>query len=87
MPYQPPLHVIKKDQPKPSEPMLKVVSRASKISNWTLTYRIRGMALGIALAWAYCYFVLGDFPVKYLIAGPIVGWLLGHLVGRFFYRD
>lgn len=87
MSYQPPLHIIKKDQPPPPDKTVKVASRESKISNWVLSYQIKGMAFGLAVSWFYCYFFLADFSAIVLILGPLVGWILGWLVGRFFYRD
>jgi len=87
MPYKPPLHIIQKDKPAPVDKLHKAPSRTAKIFDFTLSYSIKGMALGIALSWFYCYAFLGHFSAKYLIAGPIVGWIVGWLVGRFFYRD
>ncbi len=87
MAYKPPLHIIQKDKAVPVDKTVKVQSQESKIFNFTLSYSIKGMAIGIALSWFYCYFLLGNFSPKYLIAGPLLGWLIGWLVGRFFYRD
>lgn len=88
MPYKPPLHIINKDKKVPPSPEKKTgPSREYKISMWTLSYRIRGMSIGLAVALLYCYFFLHDWSAKYLIAGPLVGFLVGALVGRFFYRD
>ena len=62
-------------------------SEEYKISMFTLSFRIKGMALGLALAIVYCIFFLHDWSVKYLLAGPILGYILGWLAGRFFYRS
>lgn len=88
MPYKPPLEILSKN--KTAKPTVIVPSGRSeeyKIGMFTLSYQIKGMALGLALAIAYCYFFLHGWSVKYLVAGPIVGAILGWLVGRFFYRS
>ena len=88
MPYKPPLHVINKAKPASPAPEKKSgPSREYKISMFTLSYRIKGMSIGLAAAILYRYFFLHAWSAKYLVAGPLLGLLIGALVGRFFYRD
>ena len=54
-------------------------------SMWTLSYRLRGLALGLVLAALYCYFYLEYWHKYLIIAASIMGYFLGWLVGRFTY--
>lgn len=86
MNYKPPLHIINKDKDRPKEILgLKEHSEAYKIFEFTLSYRIKGAMLGLALAIAYCNFYLHRWSEIYLLGGLVAGWFLGWLVGRFFY--
>ena len=54
-------------------------------SMWTLSYRIKGMTLGTVLMFGYGYFYLDKVDAKMVIAGGILGYFLGWVVGSFFY--
>lgn len=86
--YKPPLEILAKNKAtKPAAVVPKGPGEDSKISMFTLSYRIKGMALGLIVAVVYCLLFLHAWSVKYLIAGPIVGVMLGWIAGRFFYRS
>ena len=54
-------------------------------SMWTLSYRLKGVALGLIAVFVFCYFQVGDYPIKYIIGGGILGYFLGWMAGSFFY--
>ncbi len=55
------------------------------ISNWTLSYRLKGLSIGLGLSALYCYFYLHEWSKVILIASTILGYTLGLVVGRFSY--
>lgn len=59
--------------------------QASAVSNWTLSYRLRGLAFGLILAGIYCYFIRHEWSVIVILAAGVLGWFLGWLAGRFLY--
>ncbi|MCB9802402.1 hypothetical protein H6761_00075 [Candidatus Nomurabacteria bacterium] len=56
-------------------------------SMWTLSWRIKGLTLGLLLGFAYCYFYLLEWNKWYILAGAVAGWFLGWLVGLFTYHQ
>ncbi len=88
MSYKPPLHIINREKARPQENLgPKERSEAYKITEFTLSYQIKGMMLGLAAAMFYCNFYLNDWLEIYLFGGIVLGWLLGWAVGRFFYSS
>ena len=55
-------------------------------SLWTLSYRLQGLTICLALAAAFCYFYLGAWNKYLLIGAAVVGYLIGWLIGGFTYR-
>lgn len=72
---------IKPLRPRPTEK----ANPDNQVSNWTLSYRLKGMTMALALAGFYNYFYLPAWDFKLLIASLILGYFLGWLVGRFYY--
>lgn len=71
---------------KPSKPLVqKIPNKDNNLSNWTLSYRLKGLALALALAGIYNYLYLPDWSYRLLIGSVILGYFLGWLVGRFYY--
>jgi len=71
---------------KPQRPLPAASSsQDGGMSSWTLSYRLKGMTLALALAGFYNYFYLPAWNFKLLIASLILGYSLGWLVGRFYY--
>lgn len=62
----------------------KAQEEAAK-SSWTLSYRIKGMTAGALLMFLYINFYKGESNPKMIIAGGILGYFLGWVVGSFFY--
>jgi hypothetical protein len=56
-------------------------------SMWTLSYRLKGLTICLALAAIYCYFFLHYWHKSLLIAAIIFGYFLGWAVGNFTYRQ
>ncbi len=54
-------------------------------SMWLLSYQAKGMAVGLGTIFLFCYFKVGEYPLKYLIAAGVCGAFFGWLVGNFFY--
>ena len=54
-------------------------------SNWTLSYRIKGLTIGALVMFLYTYVHLGVSDPKMIIAGGILGYFLGWVAGSFFY--
>ena len=54
-------------------------------SAWTLSYRIKGMTAGALIMFFYIHYYLGQDNPKMIIAGGVLGYFLGWLLGRFFY--
>lgn len=54
-------------------------------SSWTLSYRIKGMTAGVIIMILYINFYLGETNVKMVIAGGVLGYFAGWLLGSFFY--
>lgn len=79
------------NDPKPIEPsylkkQLKDKEDSAR-SMWTLSYRLKGLAAGFFLSAVYCYAYVGTYPAKFLIAGAILGYFFGWVVGSFFYKQ
>jgi hypothetical protein len=73
--------------PPPHYPLNKATNQPRKSSsNWLMSYRIQGLALGLAAAGLYCYFYLGYWSKFFLIACGILGYFLGSVVGYFMCR-
>ncbi|MCD4760786.1 hypothetical protein K8R42_02725 [bacterium] len=62
----------------------KAKAEAEK-SMWTLSWRLKGLALGVFVILAYCYPYVGEYPAKIIIGGGILGYFLGWVFGGFFY--
>ncbi|MBT4516777.1 MAG: hypothetical protein HOC78_02675 [Candidatus Komeilibacteria bacterium] len=71
-------------QPDYVKQQAKAEEEAAK-SNWTLSYRIKGLTGGALIMFLYTYFHLGQNNPKMIILGGILGYFLGGLAGRFFY--
>lgn len=56
-------------------------------SLWTLSYRLKGLAAGFFLAAVYSYIYEDGYPPKILVAGAILGYFLGWVIGRWFYTE
>jgi len=54
-------------------------------SSWTLSYRIKGMTAGALIMFVYTGFYLGEANPKMIIAGGVLGYFLGWVIGSFFY--
>ena len=54
-------------------------------SNWTLSYKIKGLTGGALAMFLYTDFHLHQSDPKMIIAGGILGYFLGWVVGSFFY--
>lgn len=65
--------------------MEQQIPEKQSISMWTLSYRLKGMTLGLIVALGYCYFYLDYWSYKIIILAGILGYMLGWIVGRFFY--
>lgn len=88
MSYKPPLHIINKEQKRPQETTApKERSEGYKITMFTLSYRIKGAMIGLAVAIIYCEYFLHYWSQWYILAGLFGGWIVGWLVGRFFYSS
>lgn len=88
MNYKPPLHIINKEKTRPQEKMGPIEhSEGYKISFFTLSYRIKGAAIGLVAAIFYTNFYRHDLSEKYILAGVVGGWCIGWLIGRFFYTS
>ena len=88
MTYKPPLHIINKEQKKPKENFGPVQhGEAYKISQFALSYQIKGAMIGLALGMLYCNFYLQYWSEFYLFGGLVLGFTIGWLVGRFFYSS
>lgn len=55
------------------------------ISNWTLSYRLNGLTIGLGLSVLYCYFIIHEWSKVILISSTILGYTLGWVIGRFNY--
>lgn len=55
-------------------------------SMWTLSYRLHGVTIALALAALYCYFYLHYWHKSLLIASIIFGYFVGWVVGYYTYR-
>ncbi len=52
---------------------------------YTLSYRLRGLAFGLIIAGIWYYFFLEHWSSYILIIPPIFGYFLGYLTGNFLY--
>lgn len=59
---------------------------AKERSMWTLSYRLKGLSAGFFLAAVYCYIYESGYPPKFLIAGALLGYFVGWVIGSFFYK-
>lgn len=88
MNYKPPLHIINKEQERRRENMTPAEpGDFYKISQFALSYQIKGAMLGLGLAMLYCNFYLQYWSEFYLFGGLLAGFTIGWLVGRFFYSS
>lgn len=62
----------------------KAKEEAAK-SSWTLSYRLKGLTAGVLIMFIYINFYRGENNPKMIVAGGILGYFLGWMVGRFFY--
>ena len=56
-------------------------------TGWTLSWRIKGMALGLAISLIYFHFFTNDYNEKIIIACAILGYFIGWAAGSFMYTD
>ena len=54
-------------------------------SMWVLPWQIKGLTAGVLGVFLFGYFYAGEYPAKYIVAGGIFGYLMGGLLGKFFY--
>lgn len=54
-------------------------------SSWTMSYRIKGMAAGAVIMFLYINVYLGETNPKMIVAGGVLGYFFGWLIGSFFY--
>ena len=88
MTYKTPWHIINKEKPKPQENFgPKEHSEQYKISEFTISYCIKGTMIGFAVAFFYCNYYLHDWSELYILGGGVAGFALGWVVGRFFYTS
>ena len=71
-------------EPKYVKNQAKAQEEAAK-SSWTLSYRIKGMTAGALLIFLYTSFYLNESNPKMIVAGGVLGYFLGWLIGSFFY--
>jgi hypothetical protein len=69
----------------PVKPLNAPVTGDGKLRSWTLSYRLRGMSIGLIGVGIYNYFYWPDWEIKFLIAGGVLGWFLGWIAGHFTY--
>lgn len=88
MNYKPPLHIINQERKK-SQENLGLPERGDfyRISQFALSYQIKGAMIGLGLAMLYCNFYLQYWSEFYLFGGILGGFTIGWLVGRFFYSS
>ena len=70
---------------KPLQPLVPKENYDKDKSMWTLSYRLKGAALGIIAIFIFCYLKVGYYPAKYIVAGGILGYFFGWVAGSFFY--
>lgn len=63
---------------------------APKISNsqadsFTMSYRIKGMMMGFAATGLYNYWYWDQWYPLFLLGGIVAGYILGWIIGSFFY--
>jgi len=58
----------------------------AELSNWTLSYRLQGMAIGLIAASIYCYVYLQYWSKILLISAGISGYFIGWVVGYWLYK-
>jgi|SaaInlStandDraft_5_1057022.scaffolds.fasta_scaffold84172_2 hypothetical protein len=73
----------------PKQPPVKPLNATpvsdSKLASWTLSYRLRGMSIAMIGVGIYNYLFWPEWEIKFLIAGAILGYFLGWIIGHFTY--
>ena len=72
------------NSPRPNFPQVEKKQDPQKTA-MVLNYRIKGMIAGVLGIYLFCYFYVGDYPAKYIVAGGVLGYFLGQVAGNFFY--
>lgn len=74
------------NQPKKQPPVNRPgTPQDGKLTNWTLSYRLKGLAIGLIAAGIFCYTYLHYWEKWLLLGAAILGYFLGWLVGHFTY--
>ena len=66
---------------------LKTESKKPSRSMWTLSYRLHGVTIALAIAAAFCYFYLHSWHYQLLIASLIFGYFVGWAIGNWTYKE
>ncbi len=56
-------------------------------SMWTLSYRLHGVTIALAISAAFCYFYLHFWHYQLLIAAVIFGYFVGWAIGHWTYKE
>ena len=75
---------MKNYSPRPNFPQPPKPYDAKRAAT-VFSYRINGLLLGVLVVYLFCYFYVGEYPAKYLVAGGVLGYFLGWVAGNFFY--
>ncbi|MBT6691156.1 hypothetical protein HOB10_02410 [Candidatus Parcubacteria bacterium] len=78
-PYIPPKNLQNKMKP-------ATTSGNADKSNWTMSYRLQGMAIGLIAVAIYCYTYLQYWPKTLIISAGIFGYFAGWVVGSWAYK-
>ena len=55
-------------------------------ADWTMSYRLQGMAIGLMAAAIYCYAYLQYWPKTLIISAGIFGYFAVWVVGTWMYK-
>ena len=69
----------------PIKPLNAPVTGDGEQKSWTLSYRLKGLALGLIAVGVYNYLFWPEWEIKFLIAGGVLGYFLGWIAGYFTY--
>jgi hypothetical protein len=69
----------------PIKPLNTPATGDGEQRSWTLSYRLKGMAIGLIGVGIYSYLYRPELEAKFLIAGGVLGYFLGWVTGYFTY--